>query len=134
MVIPLARERQLEEALRSAALGKDTARELDACIEELRPVWTARLRDYVSVPSTYRFPEDVGERTRLCLEGGLRTEHAPHHAALARRIGDDLTALGLRVTVGAGTLPGDEAGVPYVRARTAAGDGPVDLLFSSHYD
>lgn len=114
-------------------LGKETARELDACIEELRPVWVARLRDYVSVPSAFRFPEDVAERTRLCLEGGLRPEHVPHHAALARRIGDDLAALGLDVAMGAGTLPGDEAGVPYVRARTP-GEGPVDLLFSSHYD
>src|SRR6185295_15273525 len=106
---------------------------LDACIEDMRPVWIGRLRDYVSVPSTFHFPEDVAERTRLCLEGGLRPEHVPHHATLARRIGDDLAALGLRVTAGAGTLPGDEAGVPYVRARTD-GDGPVDLLFSSHYD
>jgi acetylornithine deacetylase/succinyl-diaminopimelate desuccinylase-like protein len=111
----------------------ETVRELDACIEELRPIWIRRLRDYVSVPSTFRFPEDIGKRTHLCLEGGLRPEHVPHHAALADRIGDDLAVLGLRVTTGAGTLPGDEAGVPYVRARTP-GEGPVDLLFSSHYD
>ncbi|HYN22006.1 MAG TPA: M20/M25/M40 family metallo-hydrolase [Thermoanaerobaculia bacterium] len=115
------------------SLASEAARELDACIEEMRPVWIGRLRDYVAVPSAFRFPEDVAERTRLCLEGGLRPEHVPHHATLARRIGDDLAALGLRVTAGTGTLPGDEAGVPYVRARTD-GDGPVDLLFSSHYD
>ncbi len=114
-------------------LDRETARGLDACIEELRPVWVARLRDYVSVPSTFRFPDDVAERTRLCLEGGLKPEHVPEHATLARRIGDDLAALGLDVTPGAGTLPGDEAGIPYVRARTP-GEGPVDLLFSSHYD
>jgi succinyl-diaminopimelate desuccinylase len=131
MVMPLARERS-EQAPRPA-LGEDTARELEACIKELRPVWVGRLRDYVSVPATFHFPEDIAERTRLCLEGGLCSEHVPHHAALARRIGDDLSALGLRVTAGVGTLPDDEAGVPYVRAR-AGGDGPVDLLFSSHYD
>lgn len=113
--------------------GKDTMRELDACIEELQPVWIARLRDYISEPSTFHFPEDIAERTRLCLEGGLRPEHVPHHAALAHRIGADLVALGLHVTTGAGTLPGDEVSVPYVRARTN-GNGPVDLLFSSHYD
>lgn len=108
-------------------------RELDDCIEELREVWVGRLRDYVAIPSTFRFPEDIGERTRLCLTGGLRREHAPSHAAMAARIGEDLARLGLWVGTRDATLPGDEAGVPFVRARTP-GTGKVELLFSSHYD
>jgi succinyl-diaminopimelate desuccinylase len=106
---------------------------LDACIEELREVWVGRLRDYVAIPSTFRFPEDIGERTRICLAGGLRNLHAPSHAAMASRIAEDLSGMGLGVETGSGTLPGDETGVPFVRAR-APGTKKVELLFSSHYD
>ena len=113
-------------------LERETARELGACIEELRPVWVARLRDYVSVPSTFRFPEDVAERTRLCLEGGcgpstcrITPPWPAGSATIWRRWG--WRDHGCRHPAGR------RGGVPYVRARTP-GEGPVDLLFSSHYD
>ena len=107
--------------------------DLTRCVDDGRRDWVERLRAYVSIPSVFALPEPIAERTRICLEGGLRRELIPHHEAMAGRLAADLAGLGLGVSVGRGTLPGDEAGIPYVRARAGGGEA-VALLFSSHYD
>ncbi len=107
--------------------------DLARCVEAGRRDWVERLRAYISIPSVFHLPEEISARTRVCLEGGLRADSIPHHGAMSRRLADDLLALGLEVSVGEGTLPGDEIGIPYVRAR-AGGSDSVALLLSSHYD
>lgn len=102
-------------------------------IEASRERWLARLAGYIAHRSSFVLPEAVGERTRVCLEGGLVEAAIPHHRAMAEHLADDLRGIGLKTIVGLGALPGDEVGVPFVRARTP-GEEPVGWLFSTHYD